>query len=276
MDENLRTSVSKMTSVYIVLIGFLCLGTGAFALAMYPLKIWWLGLLLFPLSIYIIIEAVRNFKKIRREQLISAAEQQTIQQLKNANQTSAPVILTGEAAGLMHPLGKEALQVTILARWIYTREQWQNFIIWENKERKTEGIITASLIVILGVGLLRISREAPWWAAILISGLIALVYYFISYRVALRSVRLDGKTPEIVITRDALLVNGHYNRLNGENLWLEKVDLKKATGFSYLEFSIGSQIRNGTTTNEIRVPVPPEKESEARVVIEKLFKEKMA
>jgi hypothetical protein len=42
---------------------------------------------------------------------------------------------------------------------------------------------------------------------------------------------------------------------------------KDAKTFKYLEFTIGSNIRTGKTTNNIRVPVPPEKEMEAAAIV---------
>ncbi len=270
MDENFRTKASRITAVYVVFCGFLCFGVGLFALAIYPIKIWYLGILLVPLSFFIVIEGIRLFKKMGREQLISDAERQTIHHLINSNQSSSPTILPAESPGIQHPLGKEALQVNILARWEYTPEQWQQFIRWEKSERKMEIIITMILVILFGTFILRLSREAPWFAAIGVSLIIAILYGAISYAVALNAIKLKSKKATVVITTDAVLVNGHYNRLNGENLWFEKVEMKKADQFSYLEFVTGSTIRTGKTTHELRIPVPHDQEIEAAALVAEL------
>jgi hypothetical protein len=271
MDENLRSAASKITAVYTVVIGFICLGAGLFTTALYPLKVWYMGVLLIPLSVVIIIESIRLFRNMKREKIISDAEQLTIKQLLQNNQPSSPTIITGEAKTVQHPRGDQAMQVAILARWGYTPAQWQQFLKWEKKERKMETYITMFLVVVMGVFLLRISREAPWWAAITVSTVIALLYGVISYSVAMNSIKLNSKNAEVVVTKDAVLVNGNYNRLNGENLWFEKVQLKNAGNFKYIEFTTGSKIRTGNTTNDIRVPVPYGKETEAEALVKEFL-----
>jgi hypothetical protein len=207
---------------------------------------------------------------MKREQLISEAEQKTIQQLVQTQRDTAPTILTGEAASVKHPMGKIALQVTILANWNYTPQQWQQFLHWEKKERKTELIIIAVLIMVLGTFLLRTGRDASWGAAIGVSLVVAVLYNVISYSVSANAIKLKGKDATVVITKDAVLVNGHYNRLNGENLWLEGVELKHTGTVNYIEFTTAHNSRTGSVKNELRIPVPPGKEIEAAALLKEL------
>lgn len=267
MDENLRTSSARAASVIVVFASLLITGSGAFLLFSYPLEVWWAGIILLPLGIFIFFSGLKWFTNMKREQLLSDAEQKTIHQLINKKQTTGPTILTGEATALKYPPGNEALQVHILARWIYTTEQWQQFMKWEKKERKTENIIVMILVLIFGTFLLRAGREAPWWAAVTVSVVIAVLYGVISYAVSLNALRQTTKNAEVIITKDAVMINGHYNRLRGENLWFEGVEMKHHEMFKYLEFTTGHTTRSGNAKNELRIPIPPGREVEANSLV---------
>lgn len=268
MDENLRTTSGSATAIYILLLSVVIFAASLIFITTGTGVMYFAGFIFMLLAVYLFFASLRWFKKMKREQLISEAEQQTLQHLLQTNQSAGPTILSGEAATIQHPLGAMALQVVVLAQWEYTADQWQQFLHWERKERKTETLIVAVLVGLLGTFILRLSRSAPWPAAIAVSTVVALLYGLISYYVALNAIQQKSSPAQVVITKDAVLVNGHYNRLNGENLWLERVVLKRTDTFSYIEFTTGWTVRTGKATGELRIPVPAGKETEAITLVD--------
>lgn len=84
------------------------------------------------------------------------------------------------------------------------------------------------LIAILGAVLVKFSRSATWLGAFAASIPIALIIALLRYKFNLFSISYSGrKDPDVIILDDALIVNGHCNRLDGENLWMIKAALKR-------------------------------------------------
>ncbi|TAL51794.1 MAG: hypothetical protein EPN92_00140 [Chitinophagaceae bacterium] len=263
MDQKIRTAGWRVTGIAVIFCGLLSFLLSIWVILSKPAEIWWLGLILLPCSIVLLYSGVKTLYSAKKEKQLSDEEQKRI-----LDQVQKPV--NGVTSSTI-----EATDKIILARWMYSVDEWKQFINGERKERKTSVIIEIILITVLAGFLLHYNRDVSWPLSFSISLFVALLIGWLRYRFTLKSVSFSGKKmPEVIITPDAVLVNGHFNRFYGNNLWLGKVDVKDTGKMNVLEITYCWLTRTGETSEEIRIPIPKGKIREAIEVQEKLMAEK--
>lgn len=263
MDQKIRTAGGRITGVIAIFCGLLTFPLSLAVIMSKPAEIWWLGLVLLICSVMMLYGGIQSLVAAKKEKKFSDMQQQLIEK---------------ETRGLQNETMASANQPPekiILARWIYSTDEWQQFMAGEKKERKTSLIIEVVLIALLGGMLIHYSRSESWIISFAFSIPLALLIGLLRYKFTLSSVSLSGKKmPEVIITADAVMVNGHYNRFYGDNLWLGKVDVKDTGKMNILEITYCWNTRSGQSSEEIRVPVPKGKIREAIEVQEKLMAER--
>ncbi len=168
-------------------------------------------------------------------------------------------VVTSEAAS--------SVEKVVLARWQYPVKSWQAFQKLEKKERKYSMWIEIILIILLGAFIIKTSKNESWLVGFAISTPIAFIIAFLRFRMNLSSISLSGtKDAEVIITNEAVLVNGKYNRFVGYNLWLGNVAIKKFKGTDVLEITYRWNTRSGNISEELRIPIPEGKMGEAEAV----------
>jgi len=261
MDQKIRNAGSNMTGVIAIFCGFITLPLGVAFLVSRPAEIWWLGIILLPTSVFLIYTGIKTLHQAREEKI----ETENIE--KNIfNKIAEAQSRNNKGSNETSP------EIKILAHWQYSPEEWNRFLQMEKKDRKMDLWIEIILIIILGAVLVKFSRSATWLGAFAASVPIAFLIAVLRYKFNLFSISPSGKkNAEVIITDDALIVNGHYNRLSGKNLWMKNVVVKKLKEIEVLEITYSWNTRGGETSEEIRVPVPNGKMAEALEVEKKLL-----
>ena len=153
--------------------------------------------------------------------------------------------------------------------WEYSSAQWLQFTRWEQRERRTNTFIEAFVLVVLGSLMIVISRGANWIIALLVSIVIAAIYYWLKIWLTLRGIAQPD--PEnryrVIIQANGVLVNGRYHALQNQQRWLGKLTLHEKVEPAILEFTFHWNTRRGETFDELRIPVPPEAIAQAKWLV---------
>jgi hypothetical protein len=256
MDQNIRSKGALLSSIILSGSAIMAFGLGLSMAASYPDKIWWVGLLLLVCGLLLSYSAVSIYRSAKREKKISDEQIAVINDVKRGKPS-------------------DTTKIQILANWLYTISEWKQFMKWEKRKNRSNTIIEAIVLTIVIALGMHYWKEMEWEGAIIISIIFGLIYGFIKYLVNLASIRLDeNKMPEVLITNEAVIVNGHMNRFYGNNLWLGKVTVSDAGSFNVLEITYCWYTRSGQSFDEIRVPIPKGSLKEAIFLQERLMDEK--
>jgi hypothetical protein len=157
----------------------------------------------------------------------------------------------------------------LLAHWTYTSEEWNTFTKKEFSFRIREALVVWLLIVGLGTWLLAGYGDMGHLAAFITSlstgGLITVIRFIIAYNARKAN---SSKPGDVVISAKSILINGKYHILNDENKTLYKLELLKDETPQILEFSVEWNTRKGTTNEQVRIPIPADKSTEAAKLVE--------
>ena len=159
--------------------------------------------------------------------------------------------------------------------WVYSTAEWKEFLKWEKKTSSSKTLTEAIVLMVLTtLGIYYLAR-LEWTVAVAISFVFGVAYSLIKYLVNRYSIQVEENImPEVIITNEAIIVNGHVNRFCGNNLWLGKITVNDAGNFHVLEVTYCRNSNKGKTFNEIRVPIPKGSLKEAIFLQEKLLNEK--
>ena len=222
----------------------------------YPDERWWMGLMLVSGAFLVAFTAIRIYYLARKKNKLFN------QQLSSLDtRTNTRVI--------------KNTKVEILVSWVYSTSEWNDFLKWETKMNSSGTLTEAALVMVLASVGIHYLTKAEWTAAIVISFVCGVVYIFIKYLVNRYSTQLEeNKMPEVIITNEAVIVNGQVNRFYGTNVWLGRVTVNDTGKFNILEITYCWKMRKGKSFNEIRVPIPKGSLKEAIFLQEKLMNKK--
>jgi hypothetical protein len=253
MDQKVRTTGWFLTAILLIVCAFIFLVIGVSMLTGYPDKIWWIGVLLVGCSIVVGASSIKNYYSAKNEVRFSE------EQMK---------ILPSQILGTDN-------RMEVLASWFYSASEWKAFMKWERKKRGSGTFVETVLIMVLGAITVRYLKGGDWYTALAISVSIAILYGILKYFISLSSINLhDNKMPEVIITNDAVIVNGQMNRFYGNNLWLVKVIVKETGNFNILEITYCWNTGRGQSFDEIQVPIPKGSLKEAIFLQECLMSKK--
>ena len=224
----------------------------------YPGQIWWIGLVLVFSAIVVCISAARTYYFTQKQNYLPN------EQLASFNKTS--------------PTGKtDKSKVEILVSWVYSTSEWKEFLKWRKKVNSSNTLTEAVLLMVLTTVGIHYLAKAEWSVTVIVSFVVGVVYGLIKYLVIRYSTQVEeNKMPEVIITNEAVIVNGHVNRFYGNNLWLGKVIVNDAGNFNVLEITYCWDTRKGRAFNEIKVPIPKGSLKEAIFLQEKLMNKKIS
>jgi hypothetical protein len=256
MDQKIRTNGALFTSLLLGFCSVISLILGVGMLAGYPDEIWWAGLLLLLCSVLVGYGSFTSYRSSRKEKQISDEQMQAIQRkIKQADNTNG--------------------KFEVLTTWAYSQAEWKAFMKWEQGERSSGTLMEVAIIIGLGTLAIHFLKGADWVTSFTISIVMGIIYGGIKYIITMSSIKLDeNKMPEVIITNQSVIVNGHMNRFYGNNLWLGKVSIKEVKAFNILEFTYCWSTRSGETYDEIRVPIPKGNLKEAISLQERLMDDK--
>lgn len=213
---------------------------------------WLEALVLLPIGLVAGIIAFRTYKLARNK--------------KRGYKDLAEILETHKA---QNPLSKP--KVEILVNWMYSISEWKEFLKWEKKQGNSTTLIEASSLVIMATLAIHYSENVDWLISILISLILGFVYSITKYCVNLFSINLEeNKIPEVIITNEAVIINGLSKHFLGQRLILGKISVNDTGEFNLLEITFGWQTKNGNCFDEIRVPIPKGSLKEAIFLQERL------
>lgn len=153
----------------------------------------------------------------------------------------------------------------IIARWEYTNEEWKHMNQEERRRRIKEGVWFSLLIGVLGGWLLTGRGETFLFGflfSLAVGVLISLLKVFISNNQF--SVKRNNT---VLITTNALIINGTFKVINDEFIKLKQIELIKLGADEFIEFSIIWPTRKGVMDDQLRIFVPPNYKNEAEKVL---------
>ncbi len=153
----------------------------------------------------------------------------------------------------------------IIARWEYTKEEWKHMNQEERRRRIKEGVWFTLVIGVVGGWLLTGRGETFLFGflfSLAVGVLISLLKIFISNKQF--SVKRNNT---VLITTNALIINGTFKVINDEFIKLKQIELIKLGADEFIEFSIIWPTRKGVIDDQLRIFVPPNYKNEAEKVL---------
>lgn len=156
----------------------------------------------------------------------------------------------------------------VLAHWTYSADEWSAHSGTEWRRQRVRGVAMGAGILLLGLVVGRGESRGEAVAASAVMAVLVVGGHLLLARSAHRSGGAGGR--EAIIMPTAVLLNGHYHSLAGDTYHLREVRYDTDAHPPALEFTIGWQTRGGPTEHRLRVPVPLDREGEARDVVARL------
>jgi hypothetical protein len=279
VDQKFTSAGTMVSAVIMFFAAFIMLPLGLGFLFSYPEPLWWFGPLLLFGTIALTLNGISNIKlskKLAKEAEEDAKviaqqlyKKQSIVQAQPLNFTPATEVKKDISATENLASNPQPQTITndtiVLVNWKYTEDEWKRFTKWEVKERKTNSTIEAALIVILGTLFVGEIGDLSWWVSLIISVLVALIYWLGKYFLSMASIgRPKGKNSEVVITQYAVIINGKYNAFRNDMYRPGPINIKEDCSPKVLEIIYNWSTRKGSTHDEIRIPIPEGKLEEAQ------------
>ncbi|HEX8694164.1 MAG TPA: hypothetical protein VF746_17210 [Longimicrobium sp.] len=236
-------------SVVIIWFGVLALALGA-AGAFADSEIWWVFALLGLSGVLMVYGGVTGIARWRRA--VRAEAENTRAML------GAVSAVPGDTTGLPAP---------VLAHWTYEPGEWTAYAAREVAFRRREAAWVGLGVVALGTLLLGWT-EGDWALAFGVSLVIGAAIGVGRWLVARSAHRSNLAAPrgDVIISPNAILMNGRYHVLQDENFTFGGVRYLEDERPPILEFTVTWPTRSGRTNEQYRVPVPRGREDEARAL----------
>ena len=184
----------------------------------------------------------------KKEKLEKILNEENISIAPNATQNKTPKVAGSIVKG----------------EWDIDEITWQQFIKNEKNYRNSDNIYFLIGFVILGTIAIILNRYAEWTTALLIC-LIAGVFLVLMRRsLGLNKIRSVRKRKKVLITENFVRLNEFTFILFSENRMTSSIKFLDSEIPKILEFKIHWKTRNGSTYDELRVPVPPGQEETAK------------
>ena len=262
-------------------------------------EIWWIFPLLFVCGLMIIGSSIAGLvrwrKSVREEEAATRTMLVAVRARPDISATTLPKPVRAEPGGpaelpepvpahstyepggsteLPQPV-REApddsaeLPELVLAHWTYEPDEWTAYARREIAYRRSEAVWLA--VGIAGVGTVLMGfLEGEWGVALGVSAAIGGAIGVLKWLMALSAHHANLAVPrgEVILSLDAILMNGHFQVLQDHTFHFGGVRLLENERPHILEFTVKWKTRNGWTNEQYRVPVPAGKEEEARGLLE--------
>jgi hypothetical protein len=150
------------------------------------------------------------------------------------------------------------------AHWTYDGEEWAAYTRRERNFRLLQGIGLALLF--LAVGALLIGTGAGAIGVVIGIGALILAKYWVRAFMAWRSNRAAA-IPEVVINASSILFNGRYQVLQDHQYSFGGARYLEREKPPILELAVKWKTSRGVTDERYRIPVPRDRELEARGLV---------
>lgn len=219
-------------------------------------------------GILMLFGAYQNIKRAMiKNKALSSYENEVKKQLK---QTASNVV--SHPSDSMDQEDTETYKPDIIAQWSYTTDEWAKMRKSEQMRRFKEGIWVSLLFGLLGGLLLYASREVAYGFAFVFSLALGVLISLIKVLMS-NSLLTSNKTNTIVLTTNALIINGKFKIIQDDAIQLEYIKPVQKNQDNYLEFSLQWATRNGITNDQLQVLIPEKYKGDITKVLE-YYKEK--
>ncbi|MDC9723686.1 MAG: hypothetical protein PSN34_13070 [Urechidicola sp.] len=157
----------------------------------------------------------------------------------------------------------------ILDTWLFTSNEWNDFVSIEKENKKEDNIYLGIGILIICIPGLMLFRGTNFLTALAFSVPFALLLPFLRIKFSSPHLKNNSRGTIIKIYPNYLLINTKKIELFGKRKWI--MDMKIITTPSnqkLLEFTIEWMTSKGNTNDETRIPIPKDKEQKALEIIE--------
>lgn len=258
MDQKIISNGGVVTGVLLIVVGIIVLPVAIGLMASYPHELWPYGVVLVGCSAVILVGAVKSLRKSGRRLRTLDVQVKAIREA-----ATAPAIRNPASPA------PAAVQNDVLVKWQYQPEEWKRFYEWESGERKSNNIIVAILVSILGTFFIRYTRESTWGVAMAVSALVGVAYAALAYFFAMASLG-RAKNAVVIITGDAVLINDKLNVFRDEDRRLSDVKILEEMDPKVFELTYEFRTARGKSDEQIRVPIPKGKLGEAVLLMGRL------
>jgi hypothetical protein len=206
-------------------------------------------------------DLLRHRREVRREVRHRAEILAAVPRLPA---TAVPGSAEGHAASAARPARLPVLPSgePVLAHWTYGADQW-----WQHADRASARGCADALVPGLGMFLVSLYMGRNDRLVVPVSlGLALLVVAGGLYARRRTYGARESGPAQVIITPTALVLNGEYHTLRGGPFQLQRVSYSPSAGA--LEFSIA--IRRAYDPANVRVPVPPGREAEAKALADRM------
>lgn len=159
----------------------------------------------------------------------------------------------------------------VLARWTYGAAEWRAHAARELRRRLRELAVMAGTIILFGgalVGVLERDWRLGVQVAPIFGGMIGVGHAAVAYFRYRRDASPAGG--DVVTGRDAVLINGRYHALNDDRIRFGGAAMQRERGRAVLCITLWLPGQYRRHPDELRLPVPPGAEAEARTVADAL------
>ncbi len=267
IDQKQSNSINKVIGCVFILFGFamLCIGVpfifidnrGEFENTIMALSL--------ISGVLMLIGGYQNIAKAKQKDIAVHQYEEQVESLLKTVQTEKE----STSVGVSKPLetkDSEIYKPDIISKWNYTTAEWKLMTKEETTRRLKEGIWVTLGIAGLGTWVLIAAKGASILTGFIIS---ASVGIFLSFLKVLLSNNLFTlrKNNSIIITTNALIVNGKFKTINDNDIKLEYVKSVKINEYNFIEFSLQWLTRSGVTNDQFRIYVPVQNENEIQKVL---------
>lgn len=158
----------------------------------------------------------------------------------------------------------------ILANWDIGAEEWKTFSQWELRDRKQAALIMALMILGIGTIILRLTKQAPWGAAIGISLVLGVLVSWLRYRYVIGALAAVVPTHTIFITPYSANFNDKCFLFKDNRKSIKEVRILEHIDPKVLEITYEWSTRYGMTHEELHIPIPKGKLGEAVRLLDSL------
>jgi len=160
-------------------------------------------------------------------------------------------------------------QNNLLAHWLYSEKEWDEFVTIEKANKKEDSIYFGIGIIVLGTLGLLFLRNTSFLMALSFAVPLGILIPFLRLTFSYKHLKKGVQNPQVQLFTNYILINSHKIELSGKQKRLKNlqiVDAKNNT--KLLEFDIQWLTRKGPTNDEFRILIPSDKLEEAKQLVE--------
>ncbi len=249
-NEKQQADFGRTSGFIVLFMGILLTPIGISGLVGTPWSgISWVLLLLTLAGMLLIAGSVNMLRTANKQAKTQAALEKTLQIAKSTNTT--PDMING---------------VPIHAHWDIDENTWNKFKQNEIKYRNDDNIYFFIAFVIIGTIGIIWNSGASITISLIIAIIMGIILVLIRRGLALSKLHTGIHKKEVYISDYFVILNGEQYVLFSPNRQTSKVKLIETEEPVILEYTIHWPTRNGTTFDELRIPVPPNAIDSARTI----------